>query len=317
MSAQEEFRIAGRRAALRLALRRGDAVAAARAAARLRIPQARLSASELGRVRTARRALGIAILRARLPKRASTAPAAVAPVVTQRSDRRRLAAVAAVLAALLLAVLWPRDGDVGGGSPDAAAVAPQVVTIASVSRGRTVVAPLEVVVVQETPSPTPEATAEPSASPAPSVAAVTAKPGATSGTGTGTTEGGGGTGTGSGPGNGSGSGPGNGTRSATPAPTATPRVPPPGYVRFNIRVLDSRTYRPVADVCVIHGTRDCGSGDYTDKDGRWSWDVAASAYVTQWDITLIKDGYVTLQQHLVMPRGRSQYLFTIRYEKVR
>src|SRR3954451_12412570 len=73
MNEQDALRYAGRRAAFGRAVRDGDALGAARAAARLRLFDAPIAPRELLRARAARRALGRAILAARRP------PPAVSP----------------------------------------------------------------------------------------------------------------------------------------------------------------------------------------------------------------------------------------------
>ena len=71
MSERDTLRLAARRAALHASIRDGDARGAARAAARVRVPGARLSAHEVALARDARIALGRALVAARLPRPAA------------------------------------------------------------------------------------------------------------------------------------------------------------------------------------------------------------------------------------------------------
>ncbi len=310
MDERDSIRFASRRAAFLRAVRDGDARGAARAGARLRLFDAPLAPSEFARARDARRVLGRAIVNARLPRPAETAPRHESAITAPRRSRKPLALVAAGLVLALLIGLFPGGSDVpGGGSPETAAAEQQRVTLQVVSRGRTVAAPVEIVVVIETPSPspslTPEPTAEPTAAPVAqaSTAPATRGPGGAGASPSGP-PGGGGSGGGNGGGNGSGQGPGSGT--ASPRPTVTLGPVPSGFARLVIIVVDAQTRRPIADVCVVVGTSNCLPGQpHTDANGRWAADVAASAAVSYWDVSLIKPGYVTQSRRLALPGGRS------------
>lgn len=295
-----------RRALLRAALREGDATAAARAASRLRVDGFPLTPEEFARARAARHLLGLALVKARMPKPAEGAPAReIARLLPQTGRRRRLAAVAAVLAGLLLVLLFGNGVGLLPGGGDASP--PRVVEatrapLLTVSRGRTISLPVEVVVAEESPAP--------SAAPEPSPTAVdTAPPAATAGAGSGSGGSGSG-GSGGGTGGGSGGGAGAGlipTPVPTPAPTPTPRLPRPGYARLNFVVYDASTMRPLADVCIVAGALDCGpTAPHTDANGRASIDVAASAASTRWDILFIKAGFVTQTKSIRLPGGAIQ-----------
>jgi len=332
MNDRDALRLAARRASLYSAVRSGDAILAARAAARMRVPMAGLTAAEVLRAREARRTLGRAIVKARLPKPEPhplvTGVAITAP--KPGSHKRALLAALTVLALLLLLV-----GDGGSsGSPSSADEAqpeqqepPQVVAerIVQQSRGRTVALPP--VVVEAQPTSTPEPTPDPTASPTPAPSARptstatpgnaaarrTSSPGPTgSGSGAGGTGGtgsggsGGGSGSGSG---GSGSGSGSGTGFPTPAPL--PPVPPPGFGRFQIIVYDAVNGRPIPGACVVIGTPNCDpSAPHTDINGRWAVDIPATSATTYWDLHFSKPGYVFETRQLGLAAGRT-VTFTI------
>jgi hypothetical protein len=319
MNERDALRYAARRAALIQSLRAGDPITAGRAASRLRVLGAPMVVSEFTAARDARRRIGRAVIDARRP-RAEERPLRHEPAIAgARGSRRRLLAAAATLLAVLLVVFFntgvPPEN--GGGAPAAAAVSePQRAALVTLSRGRTVDAPVELVAVEETPTPAPTATPPPEAT---ATAAPTAGAGigtrspAPSGEGSGGS-GSGGSGGGSGSGNGSGSGSGT---DPSPTPTATPPVPPPGFTRLNIIVLDATTGRPVPGVCVVIGTTNCGpSAPHTDRNGRWSADVAASSASTLWDMYFIKDGYITQFRKITLPGGRTAY-YTIRLQRPR
>lgn len=296
-------RVMARRAALRAALREGNALLAARAAARLRVDGFGLTASEFAQAREARRVLGLSLVKARRPKHPPTA-AESAPLMRARTSRRPiLAAVTAVLALVLLLLFTGDPGPqaAGGGAP-AAPVSVARPTLTTISRGRTISLPLELVAVEESPTPAP--TAAPSASAAPTASAP-----APSGSGSGGTSSGG-TGTGSGSGSGAGSGTAPPTPIATPAPTATPPAPAAGFTRLNVYVFDATSVKPLEGVCVVIGTLNCGpNAPHTDATGRWSADVAASDASTKWTMAFVKSGYVTQQVNITLPGGTSRTYF--------
>ncbi|HEY6959801.1 MAG TPA: hypothetical protein VI814_13335 [Candidatus Limnocylindria bacterium] len=300
-------RYASRRAALHSALRGGDALVAARAASRLRLDGFLLTADEFARARDARRALGLAIVKARMTKAGDEPLRHDAAITETPRSNRRLIAAAALVAALLIALLLFGNGrglgPAGGGTPaanDAPQQQPQA-QLLTVSRGRTITLPADIVAVEA--PPTPAATAIPTGAPTEAPAG-SGQPGPTSGPG-GT--GAGGSGGGSGGGDGSGTGSGSGTGLGTPTPTATPAIVPPGYSRLNVVVYDASTGRPLPDVCIIIGTLNCGpTQPHTDRNGRWSADVAATNNSTLWDLYFIKSGYVTQFRQITLPGGVSR-----------
>ena len=301
-------RHAARRAALHAALRSGDALVAARAASRLRLDGLLLTPDEFSRAREARRAVGLAIVKARIPK-TDAPPRHEAAIAPARGSYRRLIAAAALAAAVLIALLFFGNGrglgPAGGGTPAAADAQQQQqqAQLIAVSRGRTILLPADVVAVEASPTPAPTAEPTPEVAPTSGPAGAGA-PAPTSGPG-GT--GSGGSGGGSGGGNGSGTGSGSGTGLATPVPTATPPVPPPGYSRLNVIVYDATNGRPLPGVCIIIGTLNCGpTAPHTDQNGRWSADVAASSNSTLWDLYFIKQGYSTQFRQITLPGGQTR-----------
>ncbi|MEX2047715.1 MAG: hypothetical protein WEE03_11170 [Chloroflexota bacterium] len=304
---RDALRLAARRAALHASVRDGDARAAARAGARLRVPGARLSARETRLARDTRAALGRALIAARLPRPAPpvAAPRDAAP--TRRTGWKRLAIALALICGLVFLVLGP--GGAPGGKPEgdvSAAVAPDVTRpqpLVQLSRGRSAVtsAP-EVVAVAE---PSAEPTAAPTQAPTAAPSAGAGGAGGAGGSASGAGGGGGGIGIGTGPGL---------ITLPTPRPTSTPRFPPPGYGRLTIIVLDRQTLRPVADTCVSFGSLSCTamthepSGktilDYrTDENGRWSLDVPLGAPTVSYDMLFFKLGYRVDTQKVTLRRG--------------
>jgi len=304
---RDALRLAARRAALHESVRAGDARAAARAAARLRVPGARLSAREIAVARDTRAALGRALIAARLPR---PAPVLAPPRVTTEARRvpwRRLAIALAVICSLVFLVLGP--GGAPGGKPEgdvSAAVAPDVTRpqpLVQLSRGRSAAtsAP-EVVVVAE---PSAEPTAAPTEAPTAAPSAGAGGTGGAGGSASGAGGGGGGIGIGTGPGL---------VTLPTPRPTSTPRFPPPGYGRLTIIVLDRATLRPIADTCVSFGSLTCTNitaGDVTalsyrtDDRGRWSLDVPLGAPTVSYDMLFFKLGYRVDTQKVTLRRGGS------------
>ena len=304
MSERDTLRLAARRAALHASIRDGDADGAARAAARLRLPGARLSAREAALAHDTRMALGRALIAARLPR---PEPLPIPPRDLARARQipwKRLAVVLAALLGLIFLVLGP--GGVPGGKPegDASAVVPDVTRpqpLVQVSRGRSAatIAPEAVAVAQPSTVPTAEPTAAPSAEPSVGAGGTGGAGGSASGSG----GGGGGIGIGNGPGL---------ITLPTPRPTTTPRVPPPGYGRLTIVVLDARTFRPVPDTCVSFGSLSCTTitaGDTTalsyrtDANGRWSLDVPLGAPTVSYDMVFFKLGYRVDIEKVTLRRG--------------
>ena len=297
-------RFTERRASLHAALRDEDVRAAARAASRLRINGHAITLDEFVSARAVRRTLGIALVKARLPKPDAIPPRGPTIAIPRaRRSWRRLAAVAASALLVLIALLvFGGAAEPPGGGTPARAAEPQRDRIIVQSRGRTVSLPQEVV-VEESPTPTPSA--EPTAEPTSEPVAVAAP---TSAVGTpGPSAGAGGSGGGNGGGNGTGSGPGRGAGSAAPAPSPTPRVPPAGFSRLNVIVYDAQTRRPLEGVCIVIGTPNCGTtAPHTAADGRWSADVAASSNATKWQLIYSKTGYATVLQEITLPGGVSR-----------
>ena len=314
MNDRDALRYAARRAAFGRALREGDALGAARAGARLRLFDAAIAPREFLRARDARRALGRAIVGARRPKPASSPERHESAITAPRGRDHRRALVALALLALLALLIplgAPQQG--GGGTPQAAAAEQQRSALLTVSRGRTVGAPAEIVVVAETtPSPTPAPSEEASPSPAAtSGAAASSVPGASGASGS---TGPGGSGGGAGGGNGTGQGPGNGsgTSTPTPLPAITLGPVPPGFARLVIIVLDAQTRRPLPDVCVVIGTATCAPGQpHTDVNGRWAADVASSSNITYWDVSLIKTGYTSVSRRLSLRAGSGSTTYSL------
>ena len=197
----DTLRLAARRAALHASIRDGDARGAARAAARVRVPGARLTAREVALAHDTRIALGRALIAARLPR---PAPLPVPPrdvVPKRRVPWKRLAVVLAAMLGLIFLVLGP--GGAPGGKPegDASAVVPDITRpqpLVQVSRGRSAatIAPEAVAVAQPSAAPTAEPTLVPSAAPSAGAGGTGGAGGSASGSG----GGGGGIGIGNGPG---------------------------------------------------------------------------------------------------------------------
>ena len=304
MTDRDAMRLAARRAALLASIRDGNAQAAARAAARLRVPGARLTAQEITFARDTRAALGRALIAARLPR--PTPPPAPAPAVvrTRAIPWKRLAVALAVISGLIFLVLGP--GGAPGGKPegDASAVVPDVTRpqlLAQVSRGRSAItsAPEIVAAAQPSTEPTAAPTEAPSAAPSAGAGGTGGAGGSASGAG----GGGGGIGIGTGPGL---------ITLPTPRPTTTPRVPPSGYGRIQIIVLDRQTLRPVPDTCVSFGSLTCTTitaGDRTalnyrtDVNGRWSLDVPLGAPTVSYDMLFFKLGYRVDIEKITLRRG--------------
>jgi len=300
----DTLRLAARRAALHASIRDGDARGAARAAARVRVPGARLTAREVALAHDTRIALGRALIAARLPRPAALPVPPRDVVPKRRVPWKRLAVVLAAMLGLIFLVLGP--GGAPGGKPegDASAVVPDITRpqpLVQVSRGRSAatIAPEAVAVAQPSAAPTAEPTLVPSAAPSAGAGGTGGAGGSASGSG----GGGGGIGIGNGPGL---------ISLPTPRPTTTPRVPPPGYGRLTIIVLDARTFRPVPDTCVSFGSLTCTTitaGDATalsyrtDDNGRWSLDVPLGAPTVSYDMVFFKLGYRVDIEKVTLRRG--------------
>ena len=287
-------------------VRAGDASATARAAARLRIPGARLTARELAVARDTRAALGRALIAARLPRPAPIVAAShVTP--TRRMPWKRLAVALAVISGLIFLVLGP--GGAPGGKPEgdvSAAIAPDVTRpqpLVQLSRGRSAVtsAPEVVAVAEASAEPTAAPTEAPTAAPSAGAGGAGGAGGSASGAG----GGGGGIGIGTGPGL---------VTLPTPRPTSTPRFPPPGYGRLTVIVLDRATNRPVPDACVSFGSVTCTNitaGEQTalnyrtDANGRWSLDIPLGAPTVSYDMLFFKLGYRVEVGKVTLRRGGS------------
>jgi len=282
--------LALRRAQFGDAVRRGDGLATARAAAQLRAHVGDLGARDLETVRAARQMLGRAIRDARA--RRLLVPVAVepSPAVPLRRPRHlpytfgaAIAVLALVLGGLLAQPLLgqtePTDGG-GGGTPAAIVVTAQ-------SRGRVVLADAVVVSVIAEPQPTIAPEASDSASSAPAsgsdAAAGSAAPSGSGGAGSGT-------------------GNGSGTGSPRPAPTAS-RTPAPtfaacfvsiprGFARLCGAVVDARTGRGIAGACVSLGPCTDQSAR-TDPNGRWAFVLPVGNGTLQWGLEFRMVGYLT------------------------
>jgi hypothetical protein len=256
-----------RRAAFREARRRGDPLAAARAAAQLRLDADALDPRDQATLRASRLVVGRAIRDARARRRN---PVAVQPWIPDRRPRRfpfALAATVVVAAAVLLVLfLQPAELDGGsrGGAPAAAASAP-VKSTAPQSRGRVKIAVPAIVPVLEQPNPTTapvvivQPTADPDAFPTDALSVVPG-PGAGAGTGTGL---------------------------ATCAASV-----PPGFARLCGQVIDASTGRGLADACMSLGP--CSSQSIrTDANGRWALVLPLGSGDLIWFLEFSKPGYAT------------------------
>jgi hypothetical protein len=302
---RDALRLAARRAALHASVRDGDARGAARAAARLRIPGARLSAREIAVARDTRAALGRALIAARLPRPAPFLAAPRDSATARAMPWKRLAIALAVICGLVFLVLGP--GGAPGGKPEgdvSAAVAPDVTrpqVLVQLSRGRSTVtsAPDVVAVAEASAEPTAAPTEAPSAAPSAGAGGAGGAGGSASGAG----GGGGGIGIGTGPGL---------VTLPTPRPTSTPRFPPPGYGRLTIIALERGTNRPLEDTCVSFGSLTCTNitaGDRTalnyrtDANGRWSLDVPLGVPTVSYDMLFFKLGYRVEVGKVTLRRG--------------
>ena len=287
-----------RRALYADARRRGDPLATANAAARLRAHIAHLNAVDLAAMRASRRTFGQAIRQARSRRVAPPPILSSAQGIALVRPRRfpfglvaALAVLALVLASVLARPFAPEEAEGGGGGAPVAALPDAPIIVSAQSRGRVVVAEVAAVsaVVEPEPTVAPQASAEPSSAPAGGAgpAAGSAGPTGSGGPGTGT---------------GSGSGAGSGTRSASPAPTATPTPAPTfaacfvsiprGFARLCGLVVDLRTGSAIAGACVSLGPCTDQSAR-TDPNGRWAFVLPVGNGTLQWDLEFAAARYQT------------------------
>jgi hypothetical protein len=262
MNNAEQRLITGRTAALTVALRRGDAFGAARAAARLRLPGVPLTRQQLALARRAREAVGRSLIHAKYFP--TTHRDVIVPPAPRQLRRRVLnwrlllaIPIVALLVVLIVLMSRPAGPDAGGG----AAAPDRPVTVIDPAknnlRGRTSAAPTVAVVV--TPPPTATPTTAPTTAPSPvGTPAQTAGPGSSGG----------------------GSGGGLGGGGIGPGPTA-----PPGFRIFTLDVMDEETGAPLANVCVNIGQPTCDEQHRTNAFGRWTWPISKSE-TTKWDMQL-------------------------------
>lgn len=267
-----------RRAAFRDARRRGDPLAAARAAAQLRAGPGDLDPRDLQALRAARLVVGRAIRDARARRLSPVSSGAPTPIRSRRTRFPFALAAAIVLAVAALAALSMVPVDQNGGAGRASAAIPTATTapIAVQSRGRVVTAVRVVVPVlqQPQPEPKPNPTAIPTIDPA-----LDAFP--TDGQSVV-------------PGNGSGTGPGF---------TSCPSFVPAGFGKLCGQVIDASTNRPIADACMSLGP--CSSqGIRTDPNGRWAVLLPVGAGGLIWFLEFSKAGYVTSKYTQISQTGR-------------
>lgn len=287
------------RAVYREAHSRGDPLATARAAARLRAHMTDLDAAELTVVRASRRRFGQAIREARSRRLAPPAVSVQARGIPLSPPRRFPVALAASLALVVLViaavVAEPLLVDQTGGGAPAADASDPVVQPVTLSRGRVVLAVAAVAVVEQTAA---SAAPEPLA-PASENAAQTSGPGAAPGAA-------GPSGSGvPGPGSGAGVPP-----SATPTPRASARptpLPPlaRGFARLIGQVIDTSTGRGLPGACVSLGPCTAGA-PRTDLNGRWTLDLPVGSGGLNWGLEFAKDSYTA---SLLNVRSRTGYIF--------
>ena len=266
-----------RRAAFRDARRRGDPLAAARAAAQLRTDAADLDPRDLSALRAARRVVGRAIRDARARQLHPLSATTPAPARRRIRFPFALAAVIVLVVAVLTALsMVPVDQNGGGGRAAPPVPTATVVPVALQSRGRVISAVRVVVPVlpQPQPEPKPQPTAIPTADPA-----LDAFP--TDGDSVV-------------PGNGSGTGPGF---------ASCPSFVPDGFAKLCGQVTDASTNKPIADACVSLGP--CNSqGIRTDPNGRWAVLLPIGNGGLLWFFEFSKAGYVTSKYTQTSKTGR-------------
>ena len=267
-----------RRAAYRDARRRGDPLAAARAAAQLRAGADDLDHRDLEALRASRLVVGRAIRDARARRLRP-----VAPVAAPSRSRRRLRFPFALAATIVLAVALlvalsgvPVDQDGGGGRASVAVPTATTVPVALQSRGRVVLAVRAVVPVlpQPQPEPHPQPSAIPTIDPALDAFPTDGQsvvPGAGSGTG--------------------------------PGFASCPSFVPAGFGKLCGQVIDASTNKPIADACVSLGP--CSSqGIHTDPNGRWAVLLPVGNGGLIWFLEFSKTGYVTSKYTQISQTGR-------------
>jgi len=281
------------RAVFRDAVLRDDALAAARAAARLRAHDPDLGARDLEAVRASRQMLGRAIRAARARRVIGSLPASLmlqpVPAIPPRRSRRRPYAIAASIAVLafVLAGLLARPAvdqtDDGGGGAQATGVFDPAVIVAGQSRGRVVVAVASVAIAAEEPQATAAPESSASASPAPGSGV---SPAAGSG--------------GSGGGTGGGSGSGTGGRVAEPGADGEPEpgahvrdlfLVGPAWVRPLVRARGRRADRSRDRRCV----RVARVMHRSVSSHRPEWPLGVPAAGRQWDAPMdlrVREGRV-------------------------
>ena len=255
-----------RRAAFREARRRGDPVAAARAAAQLRLDAAALDPRDQATLRASRLVVGRAIRDARARRRNAVPAVVFTPPQRRRRFPFALAATAVAAAAVLL-VLFLQPAELDGGSRGGAPVAASapVKTAGPQSRGRVKIAVPAVVPVVEQPTPTTapvvvaQPTVDPDAFPTDALSVVPG-PGAGAGTGAGL---------------------------ATCAASV-----PPGFARLCGQVIDGSTGQGLAGACMSLGP--CSSQSIrTDANGRWALLLPLGSGDLIWYLEFSKPGYTT------------------------
>jgi hypothetical protein len=267
------------RAAFRDARRRGDPLAAARAAAQLRADSSDLDPRDLQVLRRSRLTIGRAIRDARsrrLQPRGATMP----PVPARRRMRFPFALAATiVLAAVVLTALYlqlPNEIDGGRAAPRAAVPSASALPTAALSRGRVVLAVRAVVPVLEQPQPQPAPTITPVATLDPNSDAFPTDGQSVV------------------PGTGTGSGPGF---------ASCPAFVPGGFARLCGQVVDASTGRPIADACVSLGP--CSSeGVHTDPNGRWAVLLPVGDGKLTWFLEFSKAGYAVSKYTQTSRSGR-------------
>jgi hypothetical protein len=245
-----------RRAALHLALLKGDALGVARAWDRLRVSGASLRPEEAEAARDARAAVGHALRDARW-RRSHDDDRFGFPVGPERPDAGRpslrrgparalvLATAAVLFAVLVLIYQTLAPGGTRLAAPEQPSAAPSA--LAGAGRGRTSATLAPLVVTTATPAvPSPAPAAQPS------------------------------------PSGGPGSGTGLGVGALPPKPDSDDR--------FIFVVLDSQTTRPLSGVCVAYG----GGCDRrrTDAQGYWWIDFPrGGALADKWRFDFVLEGY--------------------------
>lgn len=313
MATHGEIRERGipQRARLRLALRSGDVLGAARAWERLRVDPNGLDRSEVAAARAARATVGRAIRDARRRRaRATVRPAQSATVVRfplesafARFQGGISAAVTLLLVFSLFLVMTPSRPEIlaPAAAPELTTVAqPELTRAVTGGRGRTS-ATLAPVAVATTPQPTPQPTAAPTvavtSAPRTGAPAATASTGGVPGGAPGGVPGGVPSGTPGGVVSGVPGATGRLTPSPSPSVYVLPLNPPTllgGADRFMFRVVDSRTGAPLSNVCVIYGTITCEPKDpHTNLLGYFWLDLTPPA-ASNWSFRFSLDGYVAV-----------------------